>query len=154
MAYIQPDHLGTPRVVIDPLRDVAIWNWSNHSEAFGNQVPANAPDGDGAAVDLSLRFPGQQATAASVLLYNHRRECDPVAGRYSQSDPIGLMGGVGTFGYVSGNPVSLVDPLGMAGKPVDPGDGSISTAFRAPLLMCLAAWESDVHLSQLTIRAG
>lgn len=37
LAYIQPDHLGTPRVVIDPLWDVAIWNWSSQSEAFGNQ---------------------------------------------------------------------------------------------------------------------
>ncbi|MGF6416861.1 YD repeat-containing protein [Stenotrophomonas sp. AN71] len=25
LAYVQADHLGTPRVVIDPVRDVAIW---------------------------------------------------------------------------------------------------------------------------------
>ncbi|MNV00997.1 putative deoxyribonuclease RhsC [compost metagenome] len=125
LACIQPDHLGTPRVVIDPLRDVAIWNWSSQSEAFGNRGPANDPDGDGAVFDLSLRFPGQQATAASGLLYDYKREYDPVAGRYSQSDPIGLMGGVSTFCYVGGNPISLIDLLGMAGKPVDLGDGFV-----------------------------
>jgi len=73
--------------------------------------------------DLALRLSGQQATDASGLFYNYRREYDPAVGRYSQSDPIGLLGGVGTFGYVSGNPVSLVDPLGMAWKPVDLGGG-------------------------------
>jgi len=34
VAYVQPDHLGTPRVVIDPVRDVAIWEWSSKSEVF------------------------------------------------------------------------------------------------------------------------
>jgi len=94
LAYIQPDHLGTPRVVIDPLRDVAIWEWSNKSEVFGDQVPANDPDGDGVLFDLALRFPGQQATNASGLFYNYQREYEPAVGRYSQSDPIGLEGGL------------------------------------------------------------
>ncbi len=58
LAYVQPDHLGTPRVVIDPARDVAIWEWSNKSEVFGNQLPSADPDGDGVAFELALRFPG------------------------------------------------------------------------------------------------
>ncbi len=95
LAYVQPDHLGTPRVVIDPVRDVAIWEWSNKSEVFGNQIPSADPDGDGVAFELALRFPGQQATDASGLFYNYQREYDPAVGRYSQSDPIGLMGGGG-----------------------------------------------------------
>ncbi len=40
LVYVQPDHLGTPRVVIDPARNVAIWEWSNKSEVFGNQIPS------------------------------------------------------------------------------------------------------------------
>ncbi|MNV16344.1 hypothetical protein D3C71_1071010 [compost metagenome] len=54
LAYIQPDHLGTPSVVIDPVRDVAIWEWSNKSEVFGDRAPANDPDGDGVVFDLAL----------------------------------------------------------------------------------------------------
>ncbi|MGS1319659.1 RHS repeat-associated core domain-containing protein [Stenotrophomonas geniculata] len=113
LAYVQPDHMGTPRVVIDPVRDVAIWEWSNKSEAFGNQIPSADPDGDGVAFELALRFPGQQATDASGLFYNYQREYDPVVGRYSQTDPIGLLGGIASFAYVGGNPLSQSDSLGL-----------------------------------------
>ncbi|WP_336340934.1 RHS repeat-associated core domain-containing protein [Stenotrophomonas muris] len=113
LAYVQPDHLGTPRVVIDPVRDVAIWEWSNKSEVFGNQIPSADPDSDGVAFELALRFPGQQATAASGLFYNYQREYDPAVGRYSQSDPIGLMGGISTYGYSAARPTDRIDELGL-----------------------------------------
>lgn len=66
LAYIQPDHLGTPRVMIDPLRDVAIWQWSSKSKVFGNRAPPNDPDGDDVASELALRFPGQKAIDLST----------------------------------------------------------------------------------------
>ncbi len=113
LVYLQPDHLGTPRVAVDPSRDVVMWEWSSKGEVFGNQIPNVDPDGDGAAFEFALRFPGQQATAASGLSYNYFREYEPVVGRYSQSDPIGLRGGPTSYGYAGLSPVSKVDPLGL-----------------------------------------
>ena len=43
--YIEPDHLGTPRAVIDPQREVAVWTWPLTGEAFGNSAPNEDPDG-------------------------------------------------------------------------------------------------------------
>ena len=116
VAYVQPDHPATPRVAVDPVRDVAIWEWSSKSEVFGNQVPNVDADGDGVGFELALRFPGQQATDASGMFYNYQRDYDPAVGRYAQSDPIGLAGGSSTYNYVEARPTGLLDPLGLRAK--------------------------------------
>ncbi|TXD41582.1 RHS repeat protein [Xanthomonas campestris] len=112
--YIEPDHLGSPRVVIDPTRDVAVWTWSLKGEAFGNTAPNQDPDGDGAALVLDMRFPGQRFDAASGLNQNYFRDYEATTGRYGQSDPIGHEAGPSTYSYVGSSPHVNVDPTGLA----------------------------------------
>jgi RHS repeat-associated protein len=109
--YVHTDHLNTPRKISRPSDDEILWRWD--SDPFG-QTPANEdPDADTNDFSYNLRFPGQYFDAETGLHYNYFRDYDPVTGRYVQSDPIGLDGGINTYAYVGGNPLTQIDPLGL-----------------------------------------
>jgi RHS repeat-associated protein len=87
----------------------AAWLW-NH-DPLGNGDPTGA-------FGYELRFPGQFYDRSTKLYYNYFRDYDPRTGRYIESDPIGLQGGINTYGYVNGNPLSLTDPTGLQASSV------------------------------------
>lgn len=98
------DQLGRPQVVTNASQAV-VWsaqNWPfTRNVAIANTVP------------LNLGFPGQYYDAESGLWNNGFRDYDPALGRYVESDPIGLGGGINTYVYVGGNPLGYIDPLGL-----------------------------------------
>ncbi|WP_018694558.1 RHS repeat-associated core domain-containing protein [Algicola sagamiensis] len=108
--YIHSDHLSAPRIATNKDK-TKIWSWA--SDAFGLGDANSDVDGDGTQFVLNIRFPGQYLDSETGNYYNYFRYYDPSTGRYITSDPIGLNGGLNTFAYVSGNPVSYVDPDGL-----------------------------------------
>jgi RHS repeat-associated protein len=115
--HVEPDMLGSPRVVIDPTRSATgtvVWRWDLAGEAFGNDKPNEDPDGDGTAFVLDMRFPGQQYDSASGLNYNYFRDYEASTGRYVESDPIGLEGGISAFSYANNSPLWNTDSYGLS----------------------------------------
>ena len=110
--YVHADQLGTPRAITRPSDNAVVWEWAN-SEPFGNNGPNESPSALG-TFTYNLRFPGQYFDTETGTHYNRFRDYDPGVGRYIESDPIGLGGGINTFGYVQGNPLILSDPAGLA----------------------------------------
>ncbi|WP_460710306.1 RHS repeat-associated core domain-containing protein [Lysobacter terrae] len=112
--YIEADALGTPRTIIESQRNVVVWSWPLNGEAFGADLPVEDADGDGMGLVFNLRFPGQRYDAVSGLNQNYFRDYDVGGGRYVESDPIGLSGGISGYAYVGGNPLSFADEYGLA----------------------------------------
>ncbi len=93
-----------------------VWRW-DQGEPFGNDVPNNNPSGAG-AFDFPLRFPGQYFDRETNLAYNYARDYDSALGRYIESDPVGLGGGINTYLYAHANPLSKTDAFGYVSDPL------------------------------------
>ena len=109
--YVHVDHLDTPRAIFNHANQL-VWQWENQ-EPFGNNLPDENPSGLG-AFEFPLRFPGQFFDPETGLFYNYFRDYDRQTGRYVQSDPIGLAGGMNPYAYALNNPLSFNDPLGLS----------------------------------------
>jgi RHS repeat-associated protein len=119
--YVHSDQLNTPRKVSRPSDNQLRWRWD--PTPFGEGAPDEDPASLGAFV-YNLRFPGQQFDVESNLSYNYFRDYDPAIGRYIESDPIGLEGGLNTFAYAFLNPASISDPTGLVPGPWHPPTGT------------------------------
>ena len=78
-------------------------------------------------------LPGQYFDAETGLHQNWHRDYDPSIGRYLQSDPLGLAGGINTYGYAYANPIKYVDQNGQFAQaiPAALGLGAVAVACYA-----------------------
>jgi len=108
--YVHTDHLNTPRKVSRPSDNQLEWRWD--ADPFGTAAANQNPAGLG-VFTYNLRFPGQYYQAETGLNQNVNRDYDPLTGKYIESDPIGLKGGVNTYVYALQNPILYSDPKGL-----------------------------------------
>jgi uncharacterized protein RhaS with RHS repeats len=76
--------------------------------------------------------------------YNYFRDYDPSVGRYVESDPIGLRGGIDTYAYVSDSPLRWSDSYGLEGSGFDTRYGN----------WCGRNWSGGKHGPQIPSNPG
>jgi RHS repeat-associated protein len=107
------DPAGTPEYFID---DTASLHHTGNRLAWGETINKNINVNNG--IDCAIRFQGQYHDNETNLHYNFKRYYDPECGTYISQDPIRLRGGENLYQYAP-NPISWIDPYGLANCPRD-----------------------------------
>ena len=105
--YYHCDHLGTPLALTDQKGNIV---WAAKYDPWGNIEEEFNPHG----IEQNIRLPGQHHDRETGLYYNRHRYYDPKLGSYINQDPIGLVGGINSYGYPK-NPLNQTDSLGLVG---------------------------------------
>jgi RHS repeat-associated protein len=102
------DHLGSIREMTNTSGTVvARYDYDPYGRST-TVIGTNKPD---------FNFTGLYQHAKSGLDMAVYRFYDPDLGRWLSRDPIGEAGGLNLYGYVSNNPVNLIDPDGLLQQP-------------------------------------
>jgi len=100
------DHLGSIRELVDTAGTVRA---RYEYDPYGRTTKT----GD---KDASFTFTGHYVHAASGLVLTLYRAYDPNIGRWLSEDPLGSGAGPNLYAYVIGDPIALMDPLGLSWK--------------------------------------
>jgi len=94
-------------------------------------------------------YTGQAWLPEIGMAYYRARIYNPAMGRFMQTDPIGMNGGMNLYAYTGNNPVNFTDPMGLCNEdqvmlilphynaPSEPGAGNDGTVT-APPSICLS----------------
>ncbi|HEX6022606.1 MAG TPA: RHS repeat-associated core domain-containing protein, partial [Solirubrobacter sp.] len=104
--YVATDQVGTPRVVTN---SAGVVQTVRTYDAFGHLLHETQP-----AFDLPIGYAGGLEDRVTGLVRFGFRDLDTISGRWTARDPALYDGGqANLYTYVSGDPVSLRDPLGL-----------------------------------------
>jgi RHS repeat-associated protein len=98
---------------------------------YGQTLSGSSADGA-----TPFRYTGREKDTEELYYYRARYYSTSMM-RFVSADPIGLMAGVNTYGYVIGNPISLKDPTGTIWLQVGAGVlGGLANVAQASLYDC------------------
>ena len=137
--YFHTNLAGLPEQLTD---EHGLSVWHSEFQAWGNSRDEWHRSQHGQ--QQNLRFQGQYLDRETGLHYNTFRFYDPDIGRFTQPDPIGLLGGINLYQYAP-NAVGWVDPWGLTssntGKiKLNPGE--------------MLGNPKDINFSQVTINSS
>jgi RHS repeat-associated protein len=139
LGYIHGRELDAPLAYTDGTMPVPDWRGLYQGSVLTSGPGADCATGGGGNPCVSINWPaanvamnfrgwanGQGPTQdtwkgslttsmrdGTGLLYRRNRYYDPLTGRFTQLDPIGVAGGSNGYGFVGGDPVNSSDPFGL-----------------------------------------
>ena len=109
MYIIYYDQIGIPREMTDSQGKLL---WKGRYDAWGQLIHDSNRHAQ-RTTHQPFRLQNQYFDQETGLHYNFFRYYDPHIGRFTQQDPIGLMGGMNLYQFAN-NTQAWVDPLGLA----------------------------------------
>ena len=103
--YFHTDLNGMPEELTDEAGEIV---WECSYQLWGKPIQEIAHT----EIQQNLRYQGQYLDRETGLHYNTFRYYDPDTGRFTQPDPIGLLGGYNLYQYAP-NGFTWIDPLGL-----------------------------------------
>ena len=104
--YFHTDLNGCPEELTDANGELL---WECSFQLWGKRIHEIEHE----SVEQNLRYQGQYLDRETGLHYNTFRYYDPDIGRFTQPDPIGLLGGLNLYQYAP-NGLTWIDPLGLS----------------------------------------
>ncbi len=101
--YFLTDHLGSTRALTDGVG--AAVNRYDY-DAYGRSAQTSN------GFSNPYQYTGRERDGNGLYYYRARYYSASI-GRFVSEDPIGLAGGLNTYAYVGGDPISNIDPLGL-----------------------------------------
>ena len=106
--YFHTDLNGCPEELTDANGKIL---WECSFQLWGKRIHEIEHE----PIEQNLRYQGQYLDKETGLHYNTFRYYDPDIGRFTQPDPIGLLGGLNLYQYAP-NALTWVDPWGLNGS--------------------------------------
>ena len=103
-SYYQADGLGS----ITSLTNTSGAAAETYSyDSFGNILATTGSSTN------SFKYTGREFDTETSLYYYRARYYDPATGRFLREDPIGFLGGINKYDYVSNSAMNFADPSGL-----------------------------------------